>query len=305
MEGKADTKPTGPQVEIATLWRSYLRATGMREMKGWIVLSTMIIALLGFAAFQVFGMPLFPHRGQLVERLNLILTFLNALVLWVVIFWVSYQTRACAQFIKILSNMTSVWPDQLLNRKEAETGMPRAFLSDFLDFQLVMSATQRIHWLIYLPFVLILFMVIARSDLFDAMYFPLVLIFVIGLVLVYALFSEVLLHRGALAARTKALDYYEMLLWRMGAPPPLKKNFNENPEDTLPDRDNSWVADQSQLKESPISTEQIKLLMERIRNTREGVFAPITEQPALHALLLPFGGFGGAQLIEYLMNFVA
>jgi hypothetical protein len=169
-----------------------------------------------------------------------------------------------------------------------------------------MRATQRIHGLIYLPFVLILFMVIARSDLFDAMNFPLVLVFVIGLVLVYALFSEILLHRGALAARTKALHYYEMLLWRLQSPLPLKNNLNENTEDGTPspDRVNGVAAGQSQLKDPPISAEQIKLLMERIRNTREGVFAPVTEQPALRALLLPFGGFGGAQLIEYLINFM-
>ena len=42
--------------------------------------------------------------------------------------------------------------------------------------------------------------------------------------------------------------------------------------------------------------------MERIRSTREGAFAPFTQQPALHALLLPFGGYGGVQLVEYLIN---
>jgi hypothetical protein len=53
----------------------------------------------------------------------------------------------------------------------------------------------------------------------------------------------------------------------------------------------------------PITAEQIQLLMERIRNTKEGAFAPLSQQPALQALLLPFGGLGGVQLIEYLMSF--
>ena len=39
-----------------------------------------------------------------------------------------------------------------------------------------------------------------------------------------------------------------------------------------------------------------------IRSTREGAFAPFTQQPALRALLLPFGGYGGVQLVEYLIN---
>src|SRR5215468_6640044 len=51
-----------------------------------------------------------------------------------------------------------------------------------------------------------------------------------------------------------------------------------------------------------VNGEQIKLLMEGIRNTREGAFVPFTQQPALHALLLPFGSYGGLQVIEYLMN---
>lgn len=279
----------------------------MREMMGWIVSSTVMVGILFFVAYRVFEMPSFPHRGQLVQNLNYFVALLNALILWPVIFWVSYQTRACTQLTRVLSNMNNVWPKRLLGRKEAETGVPRAYLSGYLDFQLIMRATQRIHCLIYLPFVSILFMVVARSDLLDAMNFPLVLVFVIGLVLAYALGSEVLLRRGAVAARTKVISYYETLLLRMQAAP----------------KNSSFVEvyatiDQARLKGSPpltvasskpsgltepqISTEQIKLLLERIRNTREGVFAPITEQPALRALLLPFGGFGGAQLIEYLIN---
>ena len=296
-EGTTDPKPVGPGVEVSTLWQNYLRATSMREMMCWIVPSTVMVGILFFVAYRVFEMPSFPHRGQLVQNLNYIVASLNALILWPVIFWVSYQTRACTQLTQVLGNMNNVWPKRLLGRKEAETGVPRAYLSGYLDFQLIMRATQRIHYLIYLPFVSILFMVVARSDLLDAMNFPLVLVFVIGLVLAYALGSEVLLRRGAVAARTKVISYYETLLLRMQAAP--KVNLNENPQDGSSSPD---TANQSDSAETPISTEQIKLLLERIRNTREGVFAPITEQPALRALLLPFGGFGGAQLIEYLIN---
>lgn len=42
--------------------------------------------------------------------------------------------------------------------------------------------------------------------------------------------------------------------------------------------------------------------MSRIRNTHAGVFAPFAQQPALQALLLPFGGYGGIQIIEYLFK---
>ena len=90
--------------------------------------------------------------------------------------------------------------------------MPRAHLDDYLDFQLIVLATRRIHWLIYLPFVLLLFLVLARSSLFDAMDFPLTLIFVTGLALAYAVYTAVLLRRSAEAARAKALEHYDARL---------------------------------------------------------------------------------------------
>ena len=58
----------------------------------------------------------------------------------------------------------------------------------------------------------------------------------------------------------------------------------------------------TELVRPAITAEQIQVLMERIRNTQEGACA-IFQQPALQALLLPFGGLGGVQLIEYLMSF--
>jgi len=144
-------------------------------------------------------------------------------------------------------------------------------------------ATRRIYRLIYLPFVLLLFLVLARSTIFDAMDFPMALILVTGLALAYALYTAILLRRSAEAARAKALDHYNA---RLLAQARLK-------DGSLPAAETS----------TPISAEQIKLLMERIRNTREGAFASFTQQPALQALLLPFGGYGGVQLVEYLINF--
>jgi hypothetical protein len=38
-----------------------------------------------------------------------------------------------------------------------------------------------------------------------------------------------------------------------------------------------------------------------MKTTREAAFLPLTQQPAVRALLIPFGGFGGVSLIEYLV----
>ena len=286
-DGNVVEKAADTPVEIAILWQNYLHLTSWREKTWWILTSTAIVSLLGFVPYYLFGSPSFPHRGQLVEMLYRILEHLNGPFLWLVIFWVGYEIRACARFIEVLSDVPSAWPKSLLDREEAKTGVPRTHLDDYLDFQLIVLATRRIHWLIYLPFVLLLFLVLARSNLFDAMDFPLPLVFVTGLALSYAVYTAVLLRRSAEAARAKALAHYDARLLAQA-----------RPKDSPP----SATADAAAAKPTPISAEQIKLLMERIRSTREGAFAPFTQQPALQALLLPFGGYGGVQLVEYLIN---
>lgn len=288
-EGKPSPKPGGAALEIVTVWHNYLRASNWREMAGWATVSTLLVFLLAFAAFYIFGVPSFPHRGQLVEKLYYVLVTLNMSFLWFVIFSVNYQTRVCAQFIETLSNVRNVWPKPLLDREAIETNVPRAYLDDYLDFQLIVLATRRIHGLIYLPFVSILFMVIAHSNIFDAVNFPLIPVLLAGFALVYALYTAALLRKTAEGVRTKALANYEALLL-------IQARLKETPPAAIDDT----AADPTR---PPISTEQIKLLMERIRSTREGAFAPFTQQPALQALLLPFGGYGSIQLIEYLFKF--
>src|SRR5262249_16069072 len=210
--GKPSRKHAGAPVEIASLWQNYLRATGWREMWAWIATAMFIALLLSGLPYILFGRPSFPHRGQFVETLHHYLGLPNAELLWGVIFWVGYETRVCARFIEILRNGRSVWAASLLDREEAKTRVPRAHLDEYLDFQLIVSATRRIYRLIYLPFVLILFTVLARSNLFDAMDFPLALIFVTGLALAYAVYTAVLLRRSAEAARVKVLKYYDAQL---------------------------------------------------------------------------------------------
>jgi hypothetical protein len=287
-DGNFNPKPADEGVEITSLWQNYLRATCWREMWWRVLISMLLMFLLGFGFFYFFDTPSFPHRGPLVGTLYGWLAFPNVMLLWLVIFWVGYETRACARFVTIVSDVRSVWPKSLLDREEVKTGIPREHLDDYLDFQITVSATRRIHLLIYLPFVLLLFLVLSHSPLFDAMDLPSGQVFIIGSAFAYALYTAVFLRRRAEAARAKTLENYNsQLLVQLGP-----KNSQRTD-----------AAHQGATNSPLVSPDQIKLLMERIRGTREGAFAPFSQQPAVQALLLPFGGYGGVQLIEYLINF--
>ncbi|MFZ2312763.1 MAG: hypothetical protein WAV82_09110 [Methylobacter sp.] len=44
---------------------------------------------------------------------------------------------------------------------------------------------------------------------------------------------------------------------------------------------------------------QVSNVLNQIRNIGEGAFLPLSQEPAVQALLLPFGGWGGIKLVEY------
>ena len=49
------------------------------------------------------------------------------------------------------------------------------------------------------------------------------------------------------------------------------------------------------------SAEQLKTLIAEVEKTREGAFAPLTQQPFMRAALLPLSGAGGIAVIEWLV----
>jgi hypothetical protein len=263
----ASSKKNG---EVTTLWHNYLWATSVREMKWWIGTSIVITLASVFTIVSLWGEPSFPHRGTLVLDLHRFLFISHTIVFWLIIFWIGYEMRACVQFIDTLSGVRNTWSKPLLLRKAKETSISPTHLDDYLDFQLIVRTTQRVQSLIYLPFVSIFVLVLARSNFFAAMDLPLPFVLIVGFALAYLLCSARLLRKRAEAMHTTVLKNYETL-------------------QSMP----TWP---------PIYTEKIDRLIGRIRNTNAGVLAPFAQQPALQALLLPFGGYGGVQIIEYLVK---
>jgi hypothetical protein len=292
------------KIDVSTLWQNYLRAVGWREALGWIALSTAIALTLISVPFFLYGNPVFPHRGELVQGLYFLLGLLNALMLCAVIFWTSYEAKACARLIDTLGKTAGhVWSEPPIGTVDEKLGVRTDDLAPYLDFHLITVLTRRIQLLIYLPFISILFIIVGRSDLFDAMDFPTALIAVVVLSLGYAIYTEIVLRGAALSARGRILTEYEEKLFIM------ERNTNTQVSDGIGDAapttgsTNPANGSKTELVRPAITAKQIQVLMEHIRNTQEGAFAPVSQQPALQALLLPFGGLGGVQLIEYLMSF--
>jgi hypothetical protein len=45
--------------------------------------------------------------------------------------------------------------------------------------------------------------------------------------------------------------------------------------------------------------EKVSIVLNQIQKINEGAFLPLSHEPAIKAVLLPFGGWGGVTLLEY------
>jgi hypothetical protein len=155
--------------------------------------------------------------------------------------------------------------------------VPARLLEGWIDFEFIVALTRGVTRFIYCPFAVLLLLIVSRSTVFDAWDFPLPLLVLIAAAALYATFCALSLRRAAEEARRSIIAAYEDECLRLEA---------------AGDADG---ADSQRLARG------LRTLLDRIRNTREAAFLPLTQQPAVRALLIPFGGFGGLSLVEYLV----
>jgi hypothetical protein len=146
-------------------------------------------------------------------------------------------------------------------------------LDNWLDFEIVARRTNAVAPLVICPFVVIALLLIARSRLFDgwALTWPVVVITGIGIGALIGLAAA--LKWVAEIARSTALERMNQdLRWLRGA-------------------GNHWA---------PLVGPFEKLIAE-VEKSHDGAFASLVDQPLFKAMLIPLGGAGGAQLLDFLL----
>lgn len=157
--------------------------------------------------------------------------------------------------------------------KAGRVGGRNSLLDDWIDIRLLGEHTKAIGPLIVFPFVLIGLMIVARSRLFDNWQAGGALLLMFACFVLWSIGMAALLSHGAERARRMSLERMQSdLIWLKGAGP-------------------DYAA----------ITAQFPSLIEQVQGLRQGAFAPFFEQPSVRALLVPLGGAGGIQLLEYLL----
>lgn len=278
------------KVDVATLWLNYRERYYLAPMQTWMLLTTIVFVLFVGVLTALEGPAVIASRGHLARYTNLLLGSLSSMMFVILVFAVMYVTRTTTAFIAFLSDPRSDWPEATLVRFMKRTGLPKDLVGGWIGFRLVVVLTELVNGLVYAPFVVLLLLVVGWSSLFSKFPPPLALV-ASGLVLLgYAVFCVVSLRRAAETTRRRALQSYEdRLLVLKGDPRMLRRELNEmNGGSTAKAAyDPRLVAD------------QVEHLLQRIRDTQEGAFLPLTRQPIVHAVLTLVGGYFGISLIEW------
>ncbi len=290
-------------LDARVLWHQYVRRASPLPRALRVALSyVVVIGAIGliYVAWSDGDVLELPVRGA-SHRLLIGGTLALCLAgLPLVVVTVGDATWLASRFIRLLGRRRSSYPKDSVNKFARELGPSHAalwetplarlpedralpptatsphrhtLLDDWIDVQLVARRTQLVTPLVIAPFVVLALLVVGHSRLFDAWSVNLPICMAAAAYLLGALVLALQLKRAAEHARERALDRMaEDLRWLQGGPVAL----------------------------APLAG-PFKDLIAAVQQERRGAFAPLFEQPLVKALLIPLGGAGGAQLLEYFL----
>jgi hypothetical protein len=283
-------------VDAQRLWKRYfIRGIGCNRFHRLILMSLAYVGLAAALMF-IFGLPQTPYRGIISLCVDKVLLALSVISMIILIFFVVDATRLSIWLIRNLKDPHTIWPPELIrcfkarkdeNSREAYGHVDHSTesakdseddsagesdgLAEWLDVKFIASHTEATGKLIYWPFIVLLIMFVARNRYFDNWDFPIPLIIIFLLNSTCALCCAWMLRREAEKTRRVALD-------RLG------KELVEA----------TGAGDKCR-------TKQLETMTEQIKSVRRGAYSPFTENPVLHAILIPSGGVSLLTLLRFLV----
>ncbi|MGR9115946.1 MAG: hypothetical protein ACU85E_09285 [Gammaproteobacteria bacterium] len=283
--------------DMQSLWHSYRVTTQPDFLRYRALLTSLIYLALGVCLVIAFGTPLVPYRGPVslaAHWLVLIPTIIGFVYL---IMLIADATRHCIKLIHIVGDQRLSWPKKTLKRFGFEGAQPflnqaipvdtsdeeselrrvpdeHYQLERWLGIQFITALTKGLGNLVYYPFIILALLVFALTPVFDNWRIPqgLALVFIFSALLTLA--CGLLLRRAAEHCRNAALKSLTITLMAVRGRDEISARMMEN---------------------------QLTLAIDQIKSIREGAFLPLTHEPAIQALLLPLGGWGGFTILEHII----
>jgi hypothetical protein len=250
-------------------WANRLRRT---------LCATVLYLIFGFGVFFVCGSPVRPTRGAEAWWIDLIFLLLAILSFVFLTFYILDATLLTRKLLNELADKPTAWPSWVVQREALALGLPcgstdplvLSSLSDclegYIDVKYAAQHTEEIGNRLYLPFVVMLLMVVSRSRLFDNWGWPMSMILINAVSLLLLLACAFVSRRAAGRVRWAALE---------NLAPRIVAAEGQGPAEI--DRPN--LAD-------------LKNVRDAITNIANGAYSPLRYDPAFLSVLIPTGGYG-------------
>jgi hypothetical protein len=303
----------GKRVCALHLWQDYAYL-GSPKNRIWRIAWGSLVYLAFGMAIILNRPPFVPGRGSLsfvVDRVVMMLLVIGFVFL---MFAVVDATRLCARMVVNLSSYATDWRESSYREFQKLRPLPAAYLRDWMDIKFIAGRTHTVVRLIYYPFIVIFLMILSRSHFFDAWDWPGGLRIVVGLSAGFAFCCAASLRITAEQARQQALrrmrdllvlvragriDTDEPKLFKADAKVSKAEPKAAEAEAKTAKAELEKDANGNLIGRKELETE-LKELIEDVKSTEEGAFAPWSRQPLVGALIMPFTGAGLLALLQYL-----
>ena len=259
-----------PIPTLEGLWRKYrARDTGWHRF--WRVTIVSVLYLLFCWTIISFDKPMSPVRGRISASIDAFMLAACVISFVVLICYVFDVTACCRRFILLTS-------EAFAGRKiDFEEDNVSAGIKENMDLiRLFAVRTAVIGRFVLYPFVVWLIMVFSRFEYFDNWRLPVSLAVVLSLAAIFTWASAILLRLDAEKARTRIVESLTRLQTDL--------LFEGR-------------------KPGPPIMRQIAYTIHEIKSIREGAFAPLSQHPVLHVIMVVSGGLGGMFGLDLLSRF--
>jgi hypothetical protein len=241
-----------------------------------VVVSSALYLVFGVVLVFSFGQPVVPYRGETSRLADRLILFLTVPLLVLLTFWVLDATLLCERFVRTLVRqlhsaeaVKSLAEFGGASPARAEGGGVR---SVWRLMDLIAQRTEAVAPAVLYPFLVLVPLILSRSHFFDRWDWPPALVGIWSVNSIFIIICAMILRGAAESARRAASECLrQQRLEAQGA----------KQEDRV---------------------KLLGLAIEHVERERRGSFAPLVEQPALRALLLPFGGLGAGFYLEPLIG---
>jgi hypothetical protein len=273
-------------------WRRYIVQNRISARAMRTTACVLLAALASWCLAQALHSPWFvPQRGDLSLTVHQWLHSLMFVAMYFLLFFVVDATTFCVSFVRGLTASRVVnWPSATLRTFEKELQMPGVYLNKWINLEFIAMRTRCVSRLIYFPFIVLSLFLMSRNPFFDHWIMSGTGLVLMVLGACVALACALALRYAAEAARQDAIRHLSDEIMRASGEGPA-----------APRRRMPAAPPASRFQPASVpKPAQLKLLLERMEQLREGAFAPFWHQPLLKAFLLPFATLGGTSILDYM-----